>query len=146
MHDGMVVQSGTPVELFENPRHTFVGHFIGSPGMNLLPATVSSNQVYFKNNPVVVRNAGGDVTASGDLEIGIRPEFVKFGTSGIPVEVVKVNDIGRDRIVVTQHDSHIIKLIVPESETVPDGGAHLQFDPARTTLYTDGWLYGDNRS
>ena len=40
MNDGMIVQAGTPVELFERPRHTFVGHFIGSPGMNLLPATL----------------------------------------------------------------------------------------------------------
>ena len=37
MHSGEVVQIGTPVELFEKPKHTFVGHFIGSPGMNLLP-------------------------------------------------------------------------------------------------------------
>src|SRR6056297_2062750 len=39
MQDGVIVQVGTPVELFERPRHTFVGHFIGSPGMNLLPAS-----------------------------------------------------------------------------------------------------------
>ena len=38
MHDGAVVQMGTPEELFERPAHTFVGHFIGSPGMNILPA------------------------------------------------------------------------------------------------------------
>jgi multiple sugar transport system ATP-binding protein len=37
MYDGTVVQVGTPVELFEHPTHTFVGHFIGSPGMNILP-------------------------------------------------------------------------------------------------------------
>ena len=33
MHEGQIVQTGTPVELFEKPKHTFVGHFIGSPGM-----------------------------------------------------------------------------------------------------------------
>ena len=37
MYDGEVVQIGTPAELFERPRHTFVGYFIGSPGMNVLP-------------------------------------------------------------------------------------------------------------
>jgi glycerol transport system ATP-binding protein len=37
MHEGQIVQTGTPVELFEKPKHTFVGHFIGSPGMNILP-------------------------------------------------------------------------------------------------------------
>src|SRR5260221_1849200 len=38
MHDGRVVQSGTPAELFDKPEHTFVGYFIGSPGMNNIPA------------------------------------------------------------------------------------------------------------
>ena len=38
MHDGRVVQSGTPAELFEKPAHTFVGYFIGSPGMNIVSA------------------------------------------------------------------------------------------------------------
>ena len=37
---GEVVQIGTPVDLFERPQHTFVGHFIGSPGMNVLPCEV----------------------------------------------------------------------------------------------------------
>jgi glycerol transport system ATP-binding protein len=36
MHEGQIVQTGTPVELFEKPKHTFVGHFIGSPGMNFI--------------------------------------------------------------------------------------------------------------
>ena len=40
MHDGRVVQIGTPAELFDKPAHTFVGYFIGSPGMNILPAEV----------------------------------------------------------------------------------------------------------
>ena len=40
MHDGRVVQSGTPAELFDKPAHTFVGYFIGSPGMNIVPAQV----------------------------------------------------------------------------------------------------------
>ena len=42
MHEGQVVQTGTPVELFERPKHTFVGHFIGSPGMNILPCQIQN--------------------------------------------------------------------------------------------------------
>ena len=38
MTRGRAVQVGSAVELFERPAHTFVGHFIGSPGMNFLPA------------------------------------------------------------------------------------------------------------
>ena len=44
MHDGRVVQVGTPEELFERPEHTFVGYFIGSPGMNLLDARVEGRR------------------------------------------------------------------------------------------------------
>ena len=40
MVEGQVVQLGTPQELFENPAHTFVGYFIGSPGMNLLDCSL----------------------------------------------------------------------------------------------------------
>ena len=47
MNDGEVVQVGTPVELFERPRHTFVGHFIGSPGMNVLPCEVRDGMARF---------------------------------------------------------------------------------------------------
>jgi glycerol transport system ATP-binding protein len=43
MYDGRVVQIGTPEELFETPEHTFVGYFIGSPGMNLLDAKVEGS-------------------------------------------------------------------------------------------------------
>ena len=48
MHEGQIVQTGTPVELFEKPKHTFVGHFIGSPGMNILPCEIENGQINFE--------------------------------------------------------------------------------------------------
>jgi glycerol transport system permease protein len=43
MYEGQIVQVGTPQALFENPKHTFVGFFIGSPGMNLLPCELDGD-------------------------------------------------------------------------------------------------------
>src|ERR1700742_921774 len=43
MKDGSVLQVGTPEDLFEQPEHTFVGYFIGSPGMNLVDAEVDGS-------------------------------------------------------------------------------------------------------
>src|SRR6187401_226023 len=40
MHDGRIEQIGTPLELYDRPANMFVAGFIGSPGMNFLPATV----------------------------------------------------------------------------------------------------------
>ena len=45
MHEGEIVQTGTPVELFEKPKHTFVGYFIGSPGMNIIPCEFKMEQL-----------------------------------------------------------------------------------------------------
>jgi len=35
--DGGILQTGTPAEIYEAPEHEFVGHFVGSPGMNFVP-------------------------------------------------------------------------------------------------------------
>jgi glycerol transport system ATP-binding protein len=138
MNLGEVVQIGTPVDLFERPEHTFVGHFIGSPGMNVIPCQLEGGGPAIGGHPVVASNAdalGADASA---LEIGIRPEFVAFAADGLPVEVVKVSDTGRYRIVDTRIGDHSIKLLVGEGEEVPSGSTHLRFDPARTCIYQHG--------
>ncbi len=140
MNRGEVVQIGTPVELFERPAHTFVGHFIGSPGMNVLPCAVENGRATFQG--LGVATAGAPPAADGGLEFGIRPEFIRFDVAGIPVEVTKVADVGRYRIVETRHKDHRIKLLVPEGQPVPSGSANLRFDPQHTHLYRDGWLVG----
>ncbi|MEW9547407.1 ABC transporter ATP-binding protein [Nonomuraea sp. NPDC050783] len=45
LNEGAIVQAGEPAELFLSPAHEFVGHFIGSPGMNVLPAEISDGVV-----------------------------------------------------------------------------------------------------
>ena len=77
MNLGEVVQSGTPVELFEKPQHTFVGHFIGSPGMNVLPCEVKGGKAHFAGKTIAVDN-GAAATGKGRTEIGVRPEFVSI--------------------------------------------------------------------
>jgi glycerol transport system ATP-binding protein len=138
MNAGEVVQIGTPQELFEQPRHTFVGHFIGSPGMNILPVAIESGRAVFAGQPVEVANPVA--SASGKLELGVRPEFVRFGASGIPATITSVADAGRFRIVDTVAGESRVKLLVDEGDAIPSDGAHLVFDPHQTRLYRDGWL------
>jgi glycerol transport system ATP-binding protein len=134
MLDGQVVQAGTPVELFERPRHTFVGHFIGSPGMNLLPCETDAAGVARFAGYALAQGVG-----RGD-QIGVRPEFVRFAEAGLPVRVERVSDAGRYRIVEARHNEHLIKALVAEDEPVPNEQGHLAFDPAHTHVYADGWL------
>jgi glycerol transport system ATP-binding protein len=143
MNNGEVVQSGTPIELFERPRHTFVGHFIGSPGMNLLPCEVKGGKVFVGGQMVEAANAA--LATGNKLELGVRPEFVSFAAKGLAAEVVRVSDIGRYRVVEARVANTSVKLIVPEGESIPDGKTHLAFDAAHTQVYADGWIAGDKR-
>ena len=57
MYDGGVVQIGPPVELFRRPAHTFVGYFIGSPGMNVLPARIEGNIAHIGDTAIRLAHA-----------------------------------------------------------------------------------------
>ena len=144
MNLGEVVQAGTPVELFERPQHTFVGHFIGSPGMNVLPCEVRDGKAVFAGTPVDAANIRS-VRGQGRKEIGVRPEFVSLAKAGIAAEVVRVADAGRYRIVETRSHGHTIKLLLKEGDEVPQSSTFLSFDPSHTQVYEDGWIAGAHR-
>ena len=70
MTEGQVVQTGTPRELFERPAHTFVGDFIGNPGMNLLACTIQDGAARVGQRQVALPAgapgaAGGEAARSG---------------------------------------------------------------------------------
>ena len=139
MYDGTVVQVGTPVDLFERPGHTFVGHFIGSPGMNILPCEIRDGAASFAGN--VLQTASPLPTADNErVEVGVRPEFVRFDDSGFAVEIVKIDDLGRYKIVVVRCNDSTLKMIVDEDIRIPSESPRISFDPEYTRLYTDGWV------
>src|SRR5438105_3041572 len=76
MHEGRVVQTGTPEALFARPVHTFVGYFIGSPGMNVLPAEVHGREARIAGHPLKLERAYDHLPSGALIEVGIRPEFV----------------------------------------------------------------------
>src|SRR5690606_8857280 len=78
MYDGEIVQIGTPDELFERPGHTFVGYFIGSPGMNVLPVSVEGDRALIGTNSVTLPGAPVGSAQGKPLELGIRPEFIRL--------------------------------------------------------------------
>ena len=138
MQDGEIVQIGTPVDLFERPQHTFVGHFIGSPGMNVLPATQTHGSVTFEGQAISLE---GPVTGSGGkTELGIRPEFVSLSDAGIEARVHKVSDVGRHSVVEAMVGDTSVKLVTEGAVPGQGEAVHLAFDPFHTRLYRNGWI------
>jgi glycerol transport system ATP-binding protein len=148
MHDGAVVQTGTPEELFARPAHTFVGHFIGSPGMNLLPCRVADRTAYVEGQTIALDRAYPALGDGQRVELGIRPEFVQLGPTGtgLPVRVRRVDDLGRVRIARVEMASRPLAATVPEGLTGIGDDASLLIDPRHVHIYADGHLVtGDAR-
>jgi glycerol transport system ATP-binding protein len=150
MSEGRILQVGTPQELFERPAHTYVGYFIGSPGMNVLPCRVEGDRVTVDGvaiplPPAFVARAGA---VDGAAAIGVRPEFVTLvrraegGAGGVPVAISAVDDLGQYRIVTARLGGRVIKVKVPEDVAIPADAACAVFDGERTRLYADDMLVG----
>ena len=136
MYDGGIVQIGTPAELFERPSHTFVGYFIGSPGMNVLPVEIDGKTAKFGSLAVVL--PGAPEKTGGTMELGIRPEHVRLGRVGIAVSITKVEDVGRHKVVRARLEGHEIAAIIGEDEEIP-AEPKLRFDPAGINVYANSW-------
>ncbi|PQO24333.1 ABC transporter ATP-binding protein [Rhodobacteraceae bacterium WD3A24] len=140
MHDGRVVQIGTPQELFERPEHTFVGYFIGSPGMNLLDAQIDGDTARVGGHRIAL---GGQYDAvAGRTQIGVRPEYIRpanADSGGLPVTIRRVEDVGRHQILRAEFEGTGIDAILPEGAGVPADATHLAFDPAGINVYADDW-------
>ena len=98
MTEGEVVQIGTAQELFEAPAHTFVGYFIGNPGMNLLPCSYSADGVRIAGVSEFLPPRRGLRMGEGSLKLGIRPEFVECVAQGtadsLPARVISARNMG----------------------------------------------------
>lgn len=143
MHAGEVVQVGTPEELFERPAHTFVGYFIGSPGMNILPAKVSGRMATIGTAAIPLGADYGTLGADG-IEVGIRPEYLKL-TAGDDARIDAVEDLGRYKVVRLTFEGQQLAALVPESAAVPQATAGLIFEPAQTLVYKDSHLVAGER-
>ncbi len=139
MHEGQIVQTGTPVELFEKPKHTFVGHFIGSPGMNILPCEIANGQINFEGK-IIPSNNSFKKTNFSKTQLGIRPEFIKFSNDGIKVKIKRVSDTGRHKVIDTECSSGSIKILDNSSTEIPSDSAHINFEQKYTYVYGDDWI------
>jgi glycerol transport system ATP-binding protein len=139
MYEGEVVQIGTPAELFERPKHTFVGYFIGSPGMNVMPADVAGDIARIDGHEI--RLPRRYRPAAGRVEVGVRPEFVRLvdGAAGVPITVRAVEDVGRYRIVRARLGDRDLNAVVKEGQPIPASPRAL-FDPAHVNVYVDSHL------
>ena len=139
MYDGRVVQIGTPQELFERPQHTFVGYFIGSPGMNVISADITGKVANVHGTSLALNRGYKDL--NGKVEIGVRPEFVALTKGdGLPVNVRRVEDVGRHKIVRADLFGNEINILAREGMEISPDMNRVTFDPEHVNVYVNDWL------
>ena len=96
MTRGRAVQIGTASQLFERPSHTFVGNFIGSPGMNFLGARGVADGIEVAGCTLAAPKPA--LSRLGRFTLGVRPEYVQITApneaGAVPGVVTQAQDIG----------------------------------------------------
>jgi len=144
MSRGRVMQVGSAKDLFERPAHTFVGHFIGSPGMNFVPAHHVGGQLTIAGLSV---KPTPSLTTQGDMKLGIRPEHLQLGRADeagtVPAEVKRVQMLGSYALVTCRLQEHELRLRLTLDQAMPQVGArvHLHILSPHTCIYqNEEWV------
>ncbi|MGE4534726.1 sn-glycerol-3-phosphate import ATP-binding protein UgpC [Halomonas sp.] len=114
MNAGRVEQVGPPLELYEKPATRFVAAFLGSPGMNFVPAVVEGGRLRFADDRSVEMPRHGDAKEGTRLTLGFRPEHLEAcgeAEADLVMEVEIVEPLGADTLLygrVPGHDELLI--------------------------------------
>jgi multiple sugar transport system ATP-binding protein len=114
LNQGRIVQVGSPREVYNNPRDTFVASFVGSPAINLLPGQLRGEAIVVTPKVFELPATGGVKAGEGSYTFGVRPEDVLVET-GAPVEA-KVHDIenhGIEKILTLRVGETLLRATVP---------------------------------
>ncbi len=133
MHDGVVEQIGTPLELFDRPGKLFVAEFIGSPSMNIFEGEVKGGAVEALGARWPLPQG---ITTSSKVKYGIRPTDLRLGSEGIPAKVVVIEPTGAEtEIVVDVQGTPFTVVMHGRSDAQPGDAVHLAFDVAKAHVF-----------
>ena len=139
MHDGIVEQVGTPLELYDRPANIFVAGFIGSPSMNLISGTIKAGATpsFLTESGITLPLAQAPSGSDGRAAIyGIRPEHFSLGGNGIATEVAVIEPMGSETQVITKLGGQKLVGVFRERVSARPGDTlPLAPDPAAVHLF-----------
>jgi multiple sugar transport system ATP-binding protein len=134
MHDGIVEQIGTPLELFDRPGNLFVAQFIGSPSMNVFKGTLRGGAVEALGARwPVLPGLGRD---GQEVHFGIRPTDLELAEQGIPAQVVVVEPTGAEtELLLRVGDQQLVVVMHGRTQAQPDSTVYLALDAAKAHVF-----------
>jgi multiple sugar transport system ATP-binding protein len=139
MHDGIVEQIGTPLQLFDRPGNLFVAQFIGSPAMNVMAGTLRRDgggawvEALGERWPVPTGVNGND---GQPVHYGIRPGDLRLAPQGIAARVFVVEPTGAETEMLLQvGDAQLTLVMHGRTQAVPDDTVRLAVDAANAHVF-----------
>ncbi|HEV2899612.1 MAG TPA: ABC transporter ATP-binding protein [Pseudaminobacter sp.] len=141
LNNGHLVQTGTPNEIYNNPRNTFVARSVGSPPMNLLDGKLSGGRAIVAPMNFELPYAGAPQAAAPSegrpLTFGIRPEDI-YLEPGAPVEahIHDVENHGVEKILTLRVGDAMIRATVPaRTEVALEEAVRFAWNPQKVVLF-----------
>ncbi|MER9651890.1 sn-glycerol-3-phosphate ABC transporter ATP-binding protein UgpC [Mesorhizobium sp. M0152] len=140
MHDGLIQQVGAPLDLYDRPANMFVAGFIGSPGMNFLPATVRKGRTLdaVLADAQMLRLPDGLPLEDGDaVTVGLRPEHIRLaGDGALQGEVGVVEPLGLStQFYVKAANQQLCVFAMGRAGVKPGDVVRLAADPASLHIF-----------
>lgn len=130
MKDGKYQQYSPPQDMYDFPKNAFVGKFMGSPPLNMIPVMLNEGSITIKDteqsfpNPLTINQA---LSSSNEALLGVRAEdwTIAKDTSKIRLTalVELVERIGRDTLLSATIGGHSIRALVDPEFTIQPGDA-----------------------
>ncbi len=122
LNGGRIEQVGAPLELYDRPANVFVAGFIGSPAMNLLKGRATAGGI--ATHGATLPLPPGLTPAEGqEIILGVRPEHLTLGGTGLSGTVAVVEPTGSETHIVTRIEGHEITAVSRDRVTVRPGDA-----------------------
>jgi multiple sugar transport system ATP-binding protein len=141
MRDGIVEQTGTPLDLYDFPVNTFVAGFIGSPAMNMLNGVWRGGAVEVAGGGRIPMAGIGKATDGQPVLFGVRPEHLSIGDAGAPLQaqVDVIEPTGADTLVFCMVGEQPVSIVLRERVDLRPGAAiALQPDVPKTHVFDAG--------
>ena len=128
MKDGVIMQTGKPQEVYDNPANLFVAKFLGTPQINVFSSQIKSEKLYIGENCIM------DTPGIPDMEIlsAIRPEGFEVSNDGmLECKLDRVEIMGRDISVVSSNEnalSPIIRSVINSDVHISDNCDTVKFN------------------
>ncbi|MBX5239756.1 ABC transporter ATP-binding protein [Rhizobium sp. NLR22b] len=138
LRDGKVEQIGAPLELYDRPANTFVAGFIGSPAMNMLPATIdlSSNSARLAEGSALPLPQGTRASHGQEVIYGVRPDqwMLSNGDAGVPATVELIEPTGAEILLAAQLAGKRVLCAFRERHALKPGD-RIRLDPAAAHVF-----------